>query len=104
MCTYATVRTDLTGSAKGPGSAWFRVTDATVYYDHPEGWVSDDYQGFRQAILPAMVEQLEQQISDHLNPDLLRAMAMRNMFHCVRRQTVANSHQQFEQMLRQVFL
>ncbi|WP_075259023.1 glycosyltransferase [Herbaspirillum camelliae] len=76
----------------------------SVYCDHPEGWVSDDYRGFRQAILPAMVEQLEQQISDHLNPDLLRAMAMRNMFHCVRRQTVAHSHQQFEQMLRQAFL
>jgi hypothetical protein len=23
------------GSAKGPGSNWFRVTGATVYYDHP---------------------------------------------------------------------
>jgi hypothetical protein len=23
------------GSAKGPGGAWFHVSDATVYYDHP---------------------------------------------------------------------
>ena len=35
MCTYATLRTAVEGSAKGPGSTWFRVTDATVYFDHP---------------------------------------------------------------------
>jgi hypothetical protein len=35
MCTYATVRENVVGSAKGPGGTWFHVTDATVYYDHP---------------------------------------------------------------------
>ena len=35
MCTYATVAERIEGSAKGPGGAWFHVTDATVYYDHP---------------------------------------------------------------------
>jgi hypothetical protein len=35
MCTYATVRADVDGSAKGPGSSWFHITDATVYFDHP---------------------------------------------------------------------
>ena len=35
MCTYATVSEPVEGSAKGPGGAWFHVTDATVYYDHP---------------------------------------------------------------------
>jgi hypothetical protein len=35
MCTYATLRTPVEGSAKGPGGAWFAVTDATVYFDHP---------------------------------------------------------------------
>jgi hypothetical protein len=35
MCTYATVRTELDGSAKGPDSSWFHVTDGTVYFDHP---------------------------------------------------------------------
>lgn len=35
MCTYATVRTALDGSAKGPNGSWFHVTDATVYFDHP---------------------------------------------------------------------
>jgi len=35
MCTYTTIQTPLTGSAKGPGGAWFRVTDAAVYFDHP---------------------------------------------------------------------
>ena len=35
MCTYATVRENVEGSAKGPGGTWFHVTDATVYYDHP---------------------------------------------------------------------
>jgi hypothetical protein len=35
MCTYATVTAPMTGSAKGPNGSWFRVTDATVYFDHP---------------------------------------------------------------------
>jgi hypothetical protein len=35
MCTYATVQEQIDGSAKGPGGAWMRVSDATVYYDHP---------------------------------------------------------------------
>jgi Family of unknown function (DUF6295) len=35
MCTYATTQADIAGSAKGPGGAWFHVTDATVYFDHP---------------------------------------------------------------------
>jgi hypothetical protein len=35
MCTYATERADVDGSAKGPGGAWFHVTAATVYVDHP---------------------------------------------------------------------
>jgi Family of unknown function (DUF6295) len=35
MCTYDTVRTIIDGSAKGPNSRWFHVTDGTVYFDHP---------------------------------------------------------------------
>ena len=35
MCTYATVRTAVDGSAKGPNGSWFHVSDATVYFDHP---------------------------------------------------------------------
>ena len=35
MCTYATVHADVAGSAKGPHSSWFHITDATVYFDHP---------------------------------------------------------------------
>ena len=35
MCTYATVKADIDGSAKGPGGSWFHVSDATVYFDHP---------------------------------------------------------------------
>jgi hypothetical protein len=35
MCTYATVKKPLEGSAKGPGGSWFSVTDGTVYFDHP---------------------------------------------------------------------
>ena len=34
MCTYATERIELQGSAKGPGG-WFRASSASVYYDHP---------------------------------------------------------------------
>jgi hypothetical protein len=35
MCTYATYREPVAGSAKGPSSSWFHVTDAVVYFDHP---------------------------------------------------------------------
>jgi hypothetical protein len=35
MCTYATMTAPMTGSAKGPNGTWFKVTDATVYFDHP---------------------------------------------------------------------
>ena len=35
MCTYATVQEQVQGSAKGPAGTWMRITDATVYYDHP---------------------------------------------------------------------
>lgn len=35
MCTYSTIQESVAGSAKGPGGKWFRVTDATVYFDHP---------------------------------------------------------------------
>jgi hypothetical protein len=35
MCTYATVKTTIAGSAKGPEGAWFHVTDGIVYFDHP---------------------------------------------------------------------
>ncbi len=35
MCTYATLNTELDGSAKGPDSKWFHVSHGTVYFDHP---------------------------------------------------------------------
>lgn len=35
MCTYATVNIELEGSAKGPEGRWFRLTNGTVYFDHP---------------------------------------------------------------------
>lgn len=35
MCTYATMNTELDGSAKGPDSRWFHVSHGTVYFDHP---------------------------------------------------------------------
>jgi hypothetical protein len=35
MCTYATVKTAIDGSAKGPGGRWFHITDGVVYFDHP---------------------------------------------------------------------
>jgi hypothetical protein len=41
MCTYTTETAAMDGSAKGPGSSWFRVTDATVYYDHPVHAMAD---------------------------------------------------------------
>lgn len=41
MCTYTTETAPMDGSAKGPGGAWFHVTDATVYYDHPVHAMAD---------------------------------------------------------------
>ena len=36
MCTYATVKTELDGSAKGPDGKWFaRHRRRRVYFDHP---------------------------------------------------------------------
>jgi hypothetical protein len=40
MCTYQTVKVDLTGSGKG-GSGWFRLGDASVYFDHPVHAMAD---------------------------------------------------------------
>lgn len=34
MCTYITETVPVTGSAKS-GGGWLRVSDATVYFDHP---------------------------------------------------------------------
>ena len=34
MCTYETEKVAVAGSGKG-ASGWFKVTDATVYFDHP---------------------------------------------------------------------
>jgi hypothetical protein len=34
MCTYLTEKASVSGSGKGP-SGWFKVTDASVYFDHP---------------------------------------------------------------------
>ena len=34
MCTYNTEYADITGSGKGK-AGWFKLSTATVYYDHP---------------------------------------------------------------------
>ncbi len=34
MCTYQTEQISVTGSGKG-AAGWFRLTNATVYFDHP---------------------------------------------------------------------
>jgi hypothetical protein len=40
MCTYITDTIAVAGSAKGP-DGWFRVTDASVYFDHPVHALAD---------------------------------------------------------------
>jgi hypothetical protein len=40
MCTYQTVKVDLTGSGKG-GTGWFRLSNASVYFDHPVHAMAD---------------------------------------------------------------
>jgi len=34
VCTYQTEKVDVSGSGKG-SNGWFRLSSATVYYDHP---------------------------------------------------------------------
>lgn len=41
MCTYLTVSSEVNGSAKGPNGAWFHVSQATVYLDHPVHAMAD---------------------------------------------------------------
>jgi hypothetical protein len=40
MCTYETVCVCVDGSGKGPQN-WLRVTQATVYFDHPVHAMAD---------------------------------------------------------------
>jgi hypothetical protein len=40
MCTYITETISVAGSGKG-ADGWFRVTDATVYFDHPVHALAD---------------------------------------------------------------
>jgi hypothetical protein len=40
MCTYITRTLPVTGSAKA-ATGWIRVTDATVYFDHPVHALAD---------------------------------------------------------------
>jgi hypothetical protein len=40
MCTHITQTLSVDGSAKG-ASGWMRVTDATVYFDHPVHTLAD---------------------------------------------------------------
>jgi hypothetical protein len=36
MCTWITMSTEIEGSGKGPGGEWIHLTDAHVYFDHPQ--------------------------------------------------------------------
>lgn len=36
MCTWVTTSTEVAGSGKGPEGRWIRLTDAHVYFDHPQ--------------------------------------------------------------------
>ena len=40
MCTYLTEKVDLAGSGKG-AAGWFPLTEATVYFDHPQHTPAD---------------------------------------------------------------
>ncbi len=66
MCTYITETISIAGSGKGP-DGWFRVTHATVYFDHPVHAMADNTLnipgGLSQAGLPAM-------FTSHWTPNL----------------------------------
>ena len=36
MCTWVTMSTEVHGSGKGPEGNWIHLTDAHVYFDHPQ--------------------------------------------------------------------
>jgi hypothetical protein len=50
MCTWVTVSTEVEGSGKGPGGEWIRVTDAHVYFDHPQ------HSSFNHALMVDLVD------------------------------------------------
>jgi Family of unknown function (DUF6295) len=71
MCTYVTETLDVTGSAKGP-TGWIRVTDASVYFDHPVHAAADHTLNIdlrRPADGPAA------RVGVELSPDSARALA-----------------------------
>ena len=41
MCTYITDTITVSGSARGAEGPWLRVTDASVYFDHPAHALAD---------------------------------------------------------------
>jgi|HubBroStandDraft_1064217.scaffolds.fasta_scaffold452245_2 hypothetical protein len=40
MCTYVTGHATVAGAGKGPGG-WIEVTEASVYFDHPQRAMAD---------------------------------------------------------------
>lgn len=36
MCTWVTISTEVEGCGKGPEGRWIDLTDAVVYFDHPQ--------------------------------------------------------------------
>ena len=40
MCTYLTEHAAVSGAGKGP-AAWIEVTEASVYFDHPQRVMAD---------------------------------------------------------------
>jgi Family of unknown function (DUF6295) len=71
MCTYVTERLPVAGSAKGP-TGWIRITDATVYFDHPAHATADHTLNID---LRRPVEGPAARVGVELSPDSARALA-----------------------------
>jgi hypothetical protein len=78
VCTYRTDRLAVSGSAKGP-NGWFRVTDASVYVDHPvhamaEHTLNVDLRNPAEGAAARVAMELEPTAARALAESILRAL------------------------------
>jgi hypothetical protein len=74
MCTYHTERLSVAGSGKGP-EGWFRLTDATIYLDHPVHAPADHTLNIDFFNFAAGPSSPPQRVAVELDPSSARALA-----------------------------
>ena len=73
MCTYTTEHLKVSGSGKG-GDGWFKLSDASVYFDHP---VHAPYEHSLNIDFIDSSNSFSQRVAIELNPDDARELAFK---------------------------